>query len=726
MSVRTKFILTLLSLTLLPLITAGTIGYRRGEQALRESLGTSFQRMATETMEMVDRYLFEESKDIQVWAELELMQEVVTGDLDGRISSFLMSSAKEYGDFVSIDAIDSQGNIVASSDAKVIGINVADDTSFQTAVAGRSLVRDIQEDELSGTPVILFCSPIRAQFDESATVGVLWARWDATELDGMTRALQTAGPQASPLVVLMKADGMAISLPTPGRAPPLEGNLIEGGWRAALLSSRGEEGYVVEESKDKGGFLIGYSHSKGYRDYDGLGWSALVVQDLESAFAPIAQFELILLGIGLFTVMVVGALSLAIGHRVTSPLVRMAEVAKRVAGGDFEGRVGYRSSDEIGTLARGFDKMIEDLERQRALAVQDIAKREQVEHELREAKEVAEESSTTLGAVMNTMGEGIITVDSNGTIVMVNQEVLNIWGYTTEELVGRSTEVLMGSQFVGMHREGLGRYMMEMSSGASKRRLQTEGQRKDGSTFPLEISVAATQIGERRLVTAAVRDITERIRHEEQIKSSLEEKEALLQEIHHRVKNNLQVIISLLNLQSNYVKDEDAYGVFKDSESRIKSMALIHEKLYRSKDLSRIDASEYLQDLAKDLVSTYRLSSSSVSMKVDVTAGLVLGIDTAIHCGLIVNELVSNALKYAFPDERPGEVWVRMEEIKGGQYLLEVKDNGVGLPEGLDLQNIDSLGLQLVSTVVEHLEGTMEIHRQDGTQFEIFFKDVDS
>jgi two-component sensor histidine kinase len=154
-------------------------------------------------------------------------------------------------------------------------------------------------------------------------------------------------------------------------------------------------------------------------------------------------------------------------------------------------------------------------------------------------------------------------------------------------------------------------------------------------------------------------------------------------------------------------------------------MALIHEKLYRSKDLSRIDASEYLQDLAKDLVGTYRLSSSGVSMNVDVVPGLVLGIDTAIHCGLIVNELVSNALKYAFPDERLGEVWIRLEEINGGEYLLEVKDNGVGLPEGLDLRNTDSLGLQLVSTVVDHLEGRMEIHRQDGTRFEIVCKEID-
>ena len=216
-------------------------------------------------------------------------------------------------------------------------------------------------------------------------------------------------------------------------------------------------------------------------------------------------------------------------------------------------------------------------------------------------------------------------------------------------------------------------------------------------------------------------DITERKRTEEQIKASLREKEVLLKEIHHRVKNNMQVIISLLNLQSKHVKDKRDWEIFKDSQNRIKSMALIHDKLYQSKDLASINFAEYIENLARHLFNTYRVSSSAIKLVADIK-DVPLDINTAIPCGLIINELISNSLKYAFPDGREGEIQIKLYASKDDTFSLIVRDNGIGLPEDLDFRNTKSLGLQVVVALVEQLKGTIELDRSEGTAFKIVFK----
>ena len=217
------------------------------------------------------------------------------------------------------------------------------------------------------------------------------------------------------------------------------------------------------------------------------------------------------------------------------------------------------------------------------------------------------------------------------------------------------------------------------------------------------------------------RDITERKRTEEQIRASLREKEVLLKEIHHRVKNNMQVIISLLNLQSKHVKDKRDWEIFKDSQNRIKSMALIHDKLYQSKDLASINFAEYIENLARHLFNTYSVSSSAIKLVADIK-DVPLDIDTAIPCGLIINELISNSLKYAFPDGREGEIQIKLYASKDDTFSLIVRDNGIGLPEDLDFRNTKSLGLQVVVALVEQLKGTIELDRSEGTAFKIVFK----
>nr|WP_290224635.1 histidine kinase dimerization/phosphoacceptor domain -containing protein [Trichocoleus desertorum] len=219
-------------------------------------------------------------------------------------------------------------------------------------------------------------------------------------------------------------------------------------------------------------------------------------------------------------------------------------------------------------------------------------------------------------------------------------------------------------------------------------------------------------------------ELAERKRAEEQLKLSLKEKEVLLKEIHHRVKNNLQVISSVLRLQSDYVKDDKILALFNDSQNRIRSMALIHEKLYQSSNLLKINFDEYIHDLTDNLIRSYVAFASSVTLTTNAV-GVWLNIDTAIPCGLIINELVSNSLKHAFPgSNQENEIRISITSTEENQFTLTVRDNGIGFPENIDFRNTESLGLELVCIFTEQLDGTIELNQSNGTAFIITFSEI--
>ncbi len=218
-------------------------------------------------------------------------------------------------------------------------------------------------------------------------------------------------------------------------------------------------------------------------------------------------------------------------------------------------------------------------------------------------------------------------------------------------------------------------------------------------------------------------DITERQQAEENLKASLREKEVLLKEIHHRVKNNLYVVSSLLEMQSDLIFEPDISKMFQDSRNRIYSMALIHEKLYRSQDLAQIDLSEYLENLVFNLFESYAIDDSRIQLDFDAEP-ILLNIETATPCGLIVNELVSNTMKHAFPDDREGTISIKCHQTETGEIHLIIGDNGIGFPEGLDFRNTSSMGFQVVCTLTEQLEGTIALEREQGTVFQLTFAEL--
>lgn len=207
---------------------------------------------------------------------------------------------------------------------------------------------------------------------------------------------------------------------------------------------------------------------------------------------------------------------------------------------------------------------------------------------------------------------------------------------------------------------------------------------------------------------------------EKAIQESLKEKEVLIKEVHHRVKNNMQVIVSMINLQSGYITDPKALEIFHDTQHRVRAMALVHEKLYQSNNLAQIDFRDYIEHLASSLFHSYSPQTSRVTLRVDI-GDVALSVDSAIPCGLIVNELISNALKYAFPDNRQGELIVRLREADAGRIEMSIEDDGIGFPQKLDFRNTESLGMQLVHSLARQLSGTLDLDRDHGTKFTLRF-----
>jgi PAS domain S-box-containing protein len=224
-------------------------------------------------------------------------------------------------------------------------------------------------------------------------------------------------------------------------------------------------------------------------------------------------------------------------------------------------------------------------------------------------------------------------------------------------------------------------------------------------------------------IVGTEQDITDQRIAEEKIKSSLKEKEMLLQEIHHRVKNNLQVISSLLRLQSRYIKDQDAIDIFKETQNRVRSIAILHEKLYQSDDLAKIQFNEYVKILAEDLLYFYELDDSNIKMNIYIE-DVALNIETAIPCGLIIDEMVANSLKYAFPNKRSGKINIELHTDENNKFCLTVSDNGVGISDDIDTEKADTFGMQLIKYLTKQLKGTIELDRSHGTKYKLQFSEL--
>ena len=330
------------------------------------------------------------------------------------------------------------------------------------------------------------------------------------------------------------------------------------------------------------------------------------------------------------------------------------------------------------------------------------------------------ESPELLAQIFELAPDAKLLVDTGGRIIKANALAEQMFGHDRRDLVGQHIELLIPKRFVTRHVEYRNGYLGSPRTRPMGAGVELFAQRKDGSEFPVDIMLSPVNTGAGTLALAVIRDVTERKNAESEAQRA---REMYLKELHHRVKNNLQVISSLLFLQSTYTVDPATLEILKESQNRVKSIALIHEKLYRSPDLTKIDFAEYVRDLVSDLFRTYGVNQGAVVFQMHVE-NMSLEIDTAIPCGLIINELVSNVLKHAFPAGRTGQVSMDLSRVGEREYMLTIQDDGVGFPKGYDWRTSTSLGLKLVIDLTRQLDGKLEVETEKGTTFRITFKEV--
>ncbi len=361
-----------------------------------------------------------------------------------------------------------------------------------------------------------------------------------------------------------------------------------------------------------------------------------------------------------------------------------------------------------------------------------------VRQQTKELSQSEERYRSITDDVMDSSKVGIFILDKDFHVVWINKAIESCFGLKRDEVIGKDKRLLVKNRIHNIFEDG---------KSFQKNVLKTYDNNTYTERFVCHV-IPENEREERWLEhwSQPIRsglyiggrvehytDITKQMKSEAQIKASLQEKEVLLKEIHHRVKNNLQIISSLIKSQSENIEEKHYAELFNDCQNRIKVMALIHEKLYRSDDLANIKLNDYVKELVDELFRSYKISTARIKLKTDLE-NITIGIETSIPCGLIINELMSNSLKYAFPGDREGEIKISMRSISDlesetsnpkSEIELAFSDNGVGIPENIDYRDTESLGLRLIYNLSVHqLDGKIELDSSRGTEFRIRFKEM--
>ena len=342
----------------------------------------------------------------------------------------------------------------------------------------------------------------------------------------------------------------------------------------------------------------------------------------------------------------------------------------------------------------------------------------------------AEEKIQMLADVVESSNDTIVTRTLDGIVTSWNKGAEQTHGYSADEIIGKKITILEPDD----HKGELFRLAEKVKHGEKIKNYETVRLKKDGTRLNVSITLSPVfdSSGKLIAISTIARDITDRIKAEEALAKT---EEARRKEIHHRIKNNLQVISSLLDLQAEKFQDKEVLEAFRESQNRVISMSLIHEELYKEEDTDTLDFSAYLQKLAENLFNTYDLGSKNIRLYLELAENVFFNMDIAVPLGIIVNELISNSLKHAFKGRDKGEIRIKIlrEEIgecktegyKSTSFTLTISDNGLGIPENLDIKDLDSLGLQLVTSLVDQLDGELELKRNNGTEFIIRFTVVE-
>lgn len=476
--------------------------------------------------------------------------------------------------------------------------------------------------------------------------------------------------------------------------------------------------------------------------YSGIYWGCvhigLSLKKFDSANEAITKRSIIFATICLLLGFIIAYYST---KRIIHPIKILNEATKKVAEGDLTSRAIITTKDELQSLGDSFNKMTDSLSKSRneIMANNDF-----------------------INNIIKSLNDSLIVLNTSYQITKVNEFTTELTYFEEADLLGQSIDILLDEQSKIKFNENF--KLLDFDNVVDlyyndelnyKTKLEgsipilfsisviLENDTKVVGYVAVARDIRARKQAEHELLKAhdeleqrvldrtqdlelanssLLSEITNRIQAEEKIKSSLQEKEVLLREIHHRVKNNLQVISSLLFLQSKKIEIQEYKDIFNESQNRIKSMALVHENLYKSDNLAGINLSDYIKALVNHLMRTYNVSYNKIKQEIHIE-NIILSIDKSIPLGLIINELVTNSLKYAFIGREEGIFKIEIKRFDSGNIKIIISDDGIGMPKDFDIKKSNSLGLRLVQTLVDQLEGTFIWNSNEGAEFTIEFNE---
>ncbi len=662
MRIRTKFIIVFFALSLGPLALIGAIAYGNGQRAIEDSLGRLFELRATRSIEALDRETFALNRTGQSWTSLELMQDVLNDDADGRISSFLIQQSRGQALLARAMVAAPSGLAIAASQPEWVGKALVVSPS-----AGATADRDACVDDpgpiTASTSIVTCTYPIRASFDERQTIGVLSVSWDLGKLFERIQLDRRVDLNHGDLL-LLRRDGVVVSAPERRREWVFRRNLAESGSRSAILAGAGKSGFLAERLAGEDS-LVGYAHSNGAS-----GWSALVVQDSRVAFAPVYRLRSIVLGVGAAVALVAIGVSLFLARRTTGPLLDLASAAGRVSEGDLEVRVVARSSDEIGALAVTFDHMVQELRQQRA----ELVDKEYVD------------------SLIASMNDGLFVVDAGGLVQRVNRALLDLTGATEAEVLGRPPSALFQEGDLAFRS-----LVLEpvLETGSVKevelRLLRPAGQ--DPVAVLLSAGALPADHDARRHVVCIATDITHRKSMEEELVQAREGAEAaarakaeFLATVSHEVRTPLNGVLGMTDLLAGTrLAEKQREYVDTARRSGEALLSILNDILDYSKgEAAKLELERLEFDLrpcleaAADIVAL-RAREKGLELAVFVDERLprrVIG-DPARLAQVLLN-LGANAVKFT----PRGGVTLRAEPdpARASRVRFSVKDTGIGVP----------------------------------------------
>jgi PAS domain S-box-containing protein len=672
-TIRRKLTTVFLLLAVTPIVLIGLQAYAVSRRTLEKRIGQGLQRQSVRVIEQIDQTLFEQYQNVRSWSADPVMADVLTQDADGRISALLTTLKQQYGLYAELICADQTGKIVSSSHPRLLGRSIAHTPWFQEALSAEAVkVQDLAISELVGGYGLVFAAPIRPAVLSSAeppkTIGALGAFLNWSEILNLVNTIPILEEQEhsqAAYAILIDQKGLALTQPYfDERDLILQENLIQAGLQTARQATEGTSGYLVERGLYGSQDLIGFAPSKGYRDFQGLGWSVLVFQRTREAFQPVRALQLQIFLISVLVAAFVIFVSAVLTRRMTTPILQIARIARRVAQGDFEGRVEYTSGDEIGSLTETLNQMIQDLKKQRAQLVE----KAYVENIIR--------------SMINTL----IVIDPSGTIKTVNRAACELLGYKEEELLGKPLAQIFAED-PPLPASGLDGSMEQ----AFVSQVESAYLAKDGRKIPVLFSSAVLQ-GDRGKIEGIVcvaQDITDLKQAEQALKQRAEELARSNKELEqfayvasHDLQQPLRMITSFTQLLARRYKDKldsEADEFIRYAvEGGSRMQLLINDLLAYSRVGSRGKpfAPTDCTKLAAEAVANLKLAIEESHAAV-TSDGLPTVMADGSQLRQVFQNLLDNAVKFRQKDV-PLQVHIFVKR-QDSEWVFAIRDNGIGI-----------------------------------------------